>query len=112
MLTAKESVPLKGSYTLRDAGAWSTFVGILERDGFYSLRLTPNPKFALLDPPSDSVSVTRCKVTTSIGLASTLQGVVEDGAFKRYLKLLDDMQTAIFALPWVPVPAPSPTVSP
>jgi hypothetical protein len=49
-------VPLKGEYNLSGSDAWPTFVAILERDGFYSLRLTP--------------------------------------------KLLDDLQTAVFALPW------------
>src|SRR5665213_968748 len=111
-LTARESVPLRGDYNLRSPDAWPTFVAILERDGFYSLRLTPNPNFALLDPPVDSVAVTRCKVTTSIGLASTLEAAEYDEHFKRYQKLLEDLQTAIFALPWEPVPTPSPARTP
>gem|GEM_PF-6426383 len=57
-------MPLKGEYNLSGSDAWPTFVAILERDGFYSLRLTP--------------------------------------------KLLDDLQTAVFALPWESVPTASP----
>ena len=110
-LNAKGHVALHGSFSESDARTFPVLRDVLRRDAFYDLRLTPQ-RASYLDGAVDGVSVTRCSVETTVGMIVGGEFDNTNGQMDRLLKLLNDLQTAIFALPWKPVPSLSPTPSP
>jgi hypothetical protein len=109
-LDSLANAPFKGNYDLVDCGVWDSIVALLHRDGFDSLRLTPNGNGVFLDNPGDTIMVQRCKVTTSLMTAATAfgSGAADDTNFARLAALLKDLQRLVLALPWKPVPSPTP----
>ena len=107
-LTAKHGTRLRGYFVAADQlGTFQRLLGILRRDRFFELRLTPIPP-VYLDGPEDGIIVSWCGVTTTLGTASYAGEVsLSDVAAQRFFHLEDDLRHAIFAERWI-TPTPQP----
>jgi hypothetical protein len=99
MLYSGSKMPIAGTFVLDNAATLAPLQRVLEKDRFYQLKLTPTSTHMYLDGPEDSIKVTRCGVATVFGYG--VHSFVErDAQWDRLTQLLDDLQSAIYAMAW------------
>jgi hypothetical protein len=99
---------LRGEFRENDPNTFRALQAVLSRDRFYDARLTPQ-RPSYLDGPEDSLTVVRCSVATTIGMVVGGEIDQDNGQVAALLKILDDLQATVFALPWKVAPTPSPS---
>ncbi|MBV8373116.1 MAG: hypothetical protein JOY69_07625 [Candidatus Eremiobacteraeota bacterium] len=102
-LIADREVKFQGSFVAVDARrTFSDTVAVLERDGYFNLRLNPSSTL-YIDGPEDAITAARCGISTTLGTVS-MGGEIDlnDAQFQRFLQLEDDLRYVIFSERWVP----------
>lgn len=115
-LSTYSAQPLpRGPYVLGSSDDAETLLRALadelQRSDFFSMRLTPLNAWPI-DVPSESVSVLRCGVRTTlatVGESIPWRRADENG--KRFVALIDRLSAIVFAQPWMSAPQPSPSPS-
>ncbi len=109
---------MAGNYDATDGSRlFSKVVSTLRDWDFYSIRLRETP-MPYMDGPLDTVAVMRCGVVTVVGTLGTaglpFEADLRDPETDRFMKLVNALQTSIFAWPWSkerldPLPSPAPS---
>ena len=98
-LDSDRRMPIAGNFTLENSATLAPLQHVLENDRYYELKLTPTNAHLYLDGPEDTIEVTRCSVTTTLGYA--VHSFVEhDAQWDALTHVLDDLQRVIYAMPW------------
>lgn len=100
-LGAHRAVGMMGSFvSTAPLDSFRNIVQVLKRDGFFAMRLQPAAAL-YLDGPEDSVTVTRCGVTTTLSSVTSSQELrLDDAQGKAFFALLADLRSTILRQKW------------
>ncbi len=100
-LNAHRAVGIIGSFvSTKPLDSFKNVVQALERDRSFAMRLRPAASL-YLDGPEDSVTVSRCGVTTTLSSVTSSQELnLDDAQGKAFFALLSDLRETIFRQKW------------
>ena len=104
-MDARQAVGITGSFVaVAPLDAFQNIVRVLKQSNFFAMRLHPTTALHL-DGPEDSVTVTRCGVSTTLATTAPAAELnLEDAQGESLFVLLADLRAAIFAQKWTTPP--------
>ncbi len=104
-LDAHRAVGITGSFvSTSPLDSFKNVVHVLKTARFFAMRLHPTSRL-YLDGPEDSITATRCGVSTVLTTAPPSEEPnLDDAQGKAFFALLKDLRTAIFSRKWTAPP--------